>query len=99
RGGWSAGRAGGERVTFATARAVLQQGCLACHSAFPSDRTFGVAPGGVSFDVPDRVPAFAERIKLRAVVSQTMPLGNKTGMTAEERALLGRWIGQGARLD
>jgi uncharacterized membrane protein len=30
------------------------------------------------------------------VISKTMPFGNKTGMTDEERALLGRWIEQGA---
>jgi uncharacterized membrane protein len=28
-----------------------------------------------------------------------MPLGNVTGMTDEERELLGRWIDQGARLE
>jgi len=93
------GAAAGERVSFAAVRVVLNQRCLACHSAFPSDRSFGLAPGGVSFDVPDRIPAFAERIKLRAVVSQTMPLANKTGMTTDERALLARWIDQGARLE
>jgi uncharacterized membrane protein len=27
-----------------------------------------------------------------------MPLGNVTGMTAAERALLGRWIAQGAKV-
>jgi uncharacterized membrane protein len=28
-----------------------------------------------------------------------MPLGNVTGMTDEERELLGRWIRQGARVE
>jgi uncharacterized membrane protein len=28
-----------------------------------------------------------------------MPLANKTGMTPEERVILGRWIDQGARID
>jgi uncharacterized membrane protein len=27
-----------------------------------------------------------------------MPLGNVTGMTPAERAVLGRWIAQGARI-
>ena len=35
-------------------------------------------------------------IKQRSVVDKNMPLANKTGMTDEERLLLGRWIDQGA---
>jgi uncharacterized membrane protein len=33
------------------------------------------------------------------VLTQTMPLGNKTGMTEAERDLLGRWLDQGAPID
>ena len=88
---------GGERVSFADAHAVIQKRCTVCHSASPADRTFGVAPAGVAFDTPDQVRALAERIRARAVETQTMPPANKTFMTAEERALLGRWIAQGAR--
>jgi uncharacterized membrane protein len=33
------------------------------------------------------------------VDTNAMPLGNKTGMTAHERALLGAWIAEGAPLD
>ena len=33
------------------------------------------------------------------MLQQTMPLANKTGITPAERALLGRWIDQGARID
>ena len=36
------------------------------------------------------------RIFIRAVETKTMPLGNLTGMTDAERAVLGRWIAQGA---
>ena len=35
---------------------------------------------------------------LRAVDQQNMPFNNKTGMTAEERGELGRWIADGAKL-
>ncbi len=31
-----------------------------------------------------------------AVTSQTMPTGNLTAMTQDERDLLGRWIAEGA---
>jgi len=86
--------------SFVTVRAVVVQRCLPCHSRFPSDNTFGAAgpPAGVAFDTPESIAALAPRILVRAVDTQTMPLGNKTGMTAEERALLARWIAAGARL-
>ena len=34
----------------------------------------------------------------QAVVQQTMPLGNLTHMTPAERATLGTWIRQGAKI-
>jgi uncharacterized membrane protein len=40
----------------------------------------------------------APRIRVRAVEQRTMPPGNRTGMTEEERALLRRWIDGGAPL-
>jgi uncharacterized membrane protein len=85
-------------VAFADARAVLDRRCLGCHSASPTDTTFTVAPNGVMFDTPEQIQRMAARIKERAVVSKTMPLGNKTGITAEERALLGAWVDQGASI-
>jgi uncharacterized membrane protein len=84
--------------TFAAVRAVVVQRCLPCHSRFPSDPTFGAAPAGVAFDTPESIAGLAERIRVRAVETRTMPLANKTGMTAAERALLSRWIAAGAPL-
>jgi len=84
--------------TFAAVRAVVVQRCLPCHSRFPSDNTFGAAPAGVAFDTPESIAGLAPRILVRAVETQTMPLANKTGMTAAERALLARWIAAGAPL-
>ena len=91
--------AAGGAVTFAQANAVIQKRCTVCHSADAADRTFGVAPAGVAFDTPAQIRARIDRIRARAVETQTMPPANKTFMTAEERALLGRWIAQGARVD
>jgi uncharacterized membrane protein len=88
--------AGGAPVAFANAQAVIDQRCLACHSARPTDSQFTVAPAGVMFDTPEQIKSRADRILERAVISKTMPFGNKTGMTDEERALLGRWVEQGA---
>jgi len=83
---------------FHAVRAVIAQRCLPCHSQYQSDRTLGPAPGGVTFDTPESIARLAERIRVRAVDTKTMPLANKTGMTEEERALLARWISGGAPL-
>ena len=83
---------------FVTVRSVITQRCQPCHSQFQSDRSFGPAPGGVTFDTPESIARLATRIRIRAVETKTMPLNNKTGMTAEERELLSRWIAAGAPL-
>jgi uncharacterized membrane protein len=84
------------RVTFADARSIIDRRCAACHSASPSIIEFGPAPAGVAFDDPARIQALAARIRVRAVDTRTMPLGNRTHMTDRERAILARWIDQGA---
>ncbi|MGH7606774.1 MAG: urate hydroxylase PuuD, partial [Gemmatimonadales bacterium] len=83
---------------FAAVRAIIHQRCLPCHSAYPTDPTFGPSPGGVAFDTPERIARSAARIRVRAVATHTMPLGNTTGMTPAERAVLARWIAAGAPL-
>lgn len=89
--------AASQPVAFADAQAVIQRRCVVCHSANPTDALFTVAPNNVMFDTPEEIKAHAERINERAVVLKTMPFGNKTQMTDEERALLGAWIAQGAK--
>jgi uncharacterized membrane protein len=83
---------------FHAVRAVIAHRCQPCHSQYQSDRSLGPAPGGVTFDTPESIARLAERIRVRAVETKTMPLANKTGMTEEERALLSRWIAAGAPL-
>jgi uncharacterized membrane protein len=84
--------------SFAAVRAVIQQRCQPCHSQYQTDRSLGPAPGGVTFDTPESIARLAERIRVRAVETKTMPLANKTGITDAERELLGRWIAAGAPL-
>jgi uncharacterized membrane protein len=87
-----------DHVSFADARHVIDRRCAVCHSAQPADLTFGVAPAGVMFDTPDEIAARVLRIRERAVVTRTMPPANKTNITDTERALLARWIDQGAHI-
>ena len=83
-------------VTFADARHIIDRRCAACHSATPTDLTFGVAPAGVMFDTPEQIVERGPRINERAVVTRTMPPSNKTGMTDAERDLLRRWFAAGS---
>jgi uncharacterized membrane protein len=85
-------------VTFADARHVIDRRCAACHSVQPADSSFGVAPAGVAFDLPAQIRAHAARIRERAVATRTMPPANRTHITERERAILGRWIEQGAQI-
>ena len=40
----------------------------------------------------DDLKRYAKQIETQAVLHNTMPLGNKTGMLPEEREKLGAWI-------
>ena len=84
------------RVTFADARPIIDRRCAACHSSAPAITDFGPAPSGVSFDTPEQMRALAGRIRVRAVNTRTMPLGNRTRITERERAILGKWVDEGA---
>lgn len=86
-------------VSFAEVDAVIGKHCRPCHSENPTDTIFKIAPNGVKYNTPAQIAAMAVKIKQRAVDTNSMPMGNKTNMTAEERALLGRWIQQGAKMD
>lgn len=83
-------------ATWAEVQPIIQTHCVSCHSATPTDDVFQVAPNGVVYDTPEQAAAKAGLIKQRAVDAPTMPLGNKTGMTDAERALLGAWVEAGA---
>jgi len=85
-------------VAFEAVQAIIERRCVTCHAAKPTNPSFPEPPNGVRLDEPDRIARLAPRILARAVVTKTMPLGNLTGMTEEERRTLGAWIAQGARV-
>jgi uncharacterized membrane protein len=89
----------GEPVRFKDAETVVRARCTPCHSERPTQPGFAQAPAGIVLDTSPQMVALAGRIRAVAVDAQQMPLGNLTGMTVEERARLGLWIAQGARLE
>jgi uncharacterized membrane protein len=87
-----------EQVSFASARDIIHRRCLSCHSATPSDASYGRSPGEVAFDTPEDFRKHAQRIKVRSVDSLGMPIGPLADMPRAERDLLGRWVNEGAEL-
>lgn len=89
----------GEDISFTQVRSVIDARCIVCHAARPSFEGFDVAPKNIRFDTPEEIRKHAQAIKKTAVDTDTMPLGNVTEITDEERALLGAWIRAGANIE
>ena len=86
------------RATYAEARAVVDLRCVECHSEHNTNRAFPIAPQSVKLDTAAQMKQYAGRIQVRVVEESTMPIVNMSGMTDEERALLGRWVKSGANI-
>ncbi|MEZ0261461.1 MAG: urate hydroxylase PuuD [Alphaproteobacteria bacterium] len=76
-------------VTPAEVKQIVRTHCSGCHSDTPTHASVTEAPKGTAFDTIEQIKQNAPRIIEQAVKSDTMPLGNETGMTAEERKKLG----------
>jgi uncharacterized membrane protein len=75
----------GQDVTFEQVAPVFAARCAPCHSG-------ASAPLGIQFVTREQIEARIDDIERQAVQTRAMPPGNQTGMTEEERTLLGAWI-------
>jgi uncharacterized membrane protein len=85
-------------VSFATVQPIIAERCTVCHASKPTFAGFQQPPGGLTFDTPEQIKAAAPRIHQQTIATQAMPIANLTKMTEEERALLGKWLAEGAPL-
>ncbi|MHA1190017.1 MAG: urate hydroxylase PuuD, partial [Alphaproteobacteria bacterium] len=83
-------------VAFSDVSPIIQKHCVACHAVRPTNADFPEAPKGVMLEVPGDIKRHAPMINQQVVLSDIMPLGNETGMTDEERALIAGWVASGA---
>lgn len=90
---------GGDKVPFATVQKIVSDRCASCHAAKPTNEDFDAPPKGVKLETTAQIVREKTRIRMQTVDTNTMPLGNTTEMTQEERLLLGKWIAQGASSD
>ncbi|HEY5872313.1 MAG TPA: c-type cytochrome, partial [Gaiellaceae bacterium] len=72
-------------VAFEQIQPIVAERCATCHSGIS-------APLGVRLETQEQIEARIDDIERQAVLSQAMPPGNATGMSAEERELLAAWI-------
>jgi uncharacterized membrane protein len=84
---------------FSDVRRVIEQRCVSCHAEKPTQPGILEAPKGFRLDVPAMWTQQAALIHQQAVATEIMPLGNLTGMTTDERALLGAWVAAGAPVE
>jgi uncharacterized membrane protein len=86
-----------ETARFAQVRTIIDQRCVSCHAAHPTQPGFATAPAGVMLDTPEHVSQNAARIYQQTVQMKAMPLANLTNMTDAERAQVGAWFEAGAK--
>ncbi|PKU24486.1 urate hydroxylase PuuD [Telmatospirillum siberiense] len=92
-----AGQSDFPAAPFPVVQAIITARCTACHAEHPTMPGFEEPPQGVILQTPAQIAQRAELIGKMAVTTDAMPLGNATGMTPEERIILGRWIAGGAK--
>ena len=85
-----------ETVEFAQVNSIIQERCISCHSARPTNPAFAAPPNGVMYDTPEEIVKVKDKIMQRVVITKTMPQNNQTNMTLEERDVIRAWIEQGA---
>jgi uncharacterized membrane protein len=71
---------------------VTAKHCTMCHAMKPTHTGFKEPPKGVALETLDELRRYRPQIAAQQVRNKSMPLGNETGMTDEERAKLGAWL-------
>ena len=79
-------------VSYAKVQTVLEQRCYSCHGAQLQMKNMRV-------DSPELAKQHAQAIYQQVVVQKLMPMNNATGITDEERALIGSWYQAGASVE
>ena len=78
-------------------RSIVGQRCVTCHSQAPTFTGITQPPAGVVLTSASEIAQNAQRIYQQVVVTRIMPLGNATGITDEERAVIAAWVTAGAK--
>lgn len=83
-------------VSFSDVRNLVATRCASCHARHPTQAGFASAPAGILLETDAQIISQAQSIHQQTVVSRAMPIGNLTGITEDERALIDQWFVTGA---
>ncbi|NKB22747.1 MAG: hypothetical protein GKS01_19835 [Alphaproteobacteria bacterium] len=83
------------KVAVAEVQAIVKTRCTSCHSAKPTYPGIEKPPKNIKFETEADIRKHAAQIQKTTVTTNTMPLGNATKMTKEERLAIGHWIASG----
>ncbi len=64
-------------VSIAEVNRIIQQRCIQCHSSKPTDEVYTAPPNGVTYDTPESIAKYSEKIMQRVVLTKSMPQNNK----------------------
>jgi uncharacterized membrane protein len=84
--------AGAGDLTDADVLALSQRHCVPCHADNPTHPAFDKPPRDIVLETLADIRRNAAAIKEQVVEGRSMPLGNETDMSDEEREALGRWL-------
>ena len=79
-------------VSYAQVKAVIEQRCHMCHGE-------AVQMKNIRLDSAEHLKTHAQGVYQQVVVTRQMPMNNATGITDDERALIGRWFNGGAKTE
>lgn len=79
------------KVSFSEIKSIIDSRCVACHADKPTQPGFVQPPKGVVLQSKEQVEQHAVMIA-QTVGNQYMPIGNLTGMTAQERQKIAQWF-------
>ena len=79
-------------VTYAQVKAVIEQRCHMCHGET-------VQMKNIRLDSAEHLKTHAQGVYQQVVVTRQMPMNNATGITDDERALIGSWFSGGAKTE
>lgn len=71
---------------------LIDTHCTECHASAPRSPLFSAAPAGFLMETLDQVRSGKDKVYQRVIVTQDMPLGNMTQMSASERTTLANWL-------
>jgi uncharacterized membrane protein len=79
-----------QTISDAQALEISQGHCIMCHAQHPTHASFAEPPKNVSLETIAELRQFAPQVA-QSMQQRTMPLGNQTEMTEEERMALAAW--------